>query len=481
MSSRRKSADASGAAKDIARLSGLGALVGDRAGRFAKGVAAPPPITPCVYGSLADIPPPEPRREGEPPEQRRAALEARTRLAMAAGVDPVAIARAAAPLPARTLPDPTRHWPDYDVVVERKAAFEATRETCFPAHTFTPYTATHPTHCGVSRVPFFEYVVEWLAATGHLVVFFGPNTIIVYPTTASPPHVYGLGGAPFHGGANAQAVPRAWSTEVGWAVGGVELLYSDHENGVFPKRGSTFSANFGHDNGESPPPGAQLVATAMTRDQLRLSSPYFRAAYQRFVERTTARNSRNFVNHHGHGDVMLIITFHVDMCQKGKSYSEENYHMYSDRSTQFVLTDPLAHVEAMGRSGVASPRDVRDLIRAWRATEVLGEPPKEPRLPNGDVVPLDEEAYAAENEAFLRAWKAWRATPAEVAAHPDAARFDHERREWLRKEIAFATEEEERECHERAADCGPKTQTTTPRRRRRRGRGRGAGGQPRVL
>jgi hypothetical protein len=341
MPPRRKPLDATDVAADLARLAGLGPSPNAGTG--------PPPIVACAYGSLSDLPPPERRHKDETPEQRRAALEARTRLAMAAGVDPAAIARAAAPPPGRKTRLPGSYSPMH--------------ETCFPAHTPT-FTVDEPAPPKAGHAPFFEYVVEWLAATGHLVVFVNANQICVYPTTASPAHMHALDGAPRYeeGGREWDGLPP-WLKEVGWAVGGATVGYETYENALLPKRGSTHSAKFGSVEGNAIVWPGKLCATAGTRNQLRLSSPHFRAAYQRFVERTTARNSRNFTQHDGCGDVVITITFHVDLCQYPTTvHSDQNHYLLSGEDIEFELVDEI------GSSGY--DRMLYDEGRANRTTSI---------------------------------------------------------------------------------------------------------------
>jgi hypothetical protein len=440
---------------DLARLVGLGPLPRDGGGCLAKDVPAPSRIVACAYGALADLPPPEPRREDETPEQRQGALEARTRLAMAAGVDPAVIARAAPPLMGRT----RKRW-------DHISTDEVARQTCFLPSTFVPDTPGDPSGYGVANVPFFEYLIEWLAATGHIVVFCGVHEIKVYPTTASPAHVHARDSL-YHDQEDEWGAIQSWSQEVGRALGTSTVYYMDGKNDALWESGCTDCATFTGPYG------------CLTRNQLRLCSPYFEAAYRRFVERTTARNLGSFVRRHGHGDVSLSIKINPDLYYRypdGKS----NDHFETSRSdVHLSLIDPLAHIEAMGRSGVAAPQDVRDLLRAWRVTEVIDEPPAWPRLPNGDFVSFDEpEEYdpSSPYSVFADAFHAWGESASEIVEHPDAARFGEQKRAvialHIRTFISLEAEENKERLRQQQRGRGKGRG-----RSRGRGRGRGQGSQ----
>lgn len=373
----------------LRELAGLDSLPGDGQGCPRADLPVPPRVVVCVYSSLGELPPADPFHKDTLSDQQWAILDTRTCLAMAAGVDPAAIARAS--------PRP------HERVANEKP--DVLHEVCLPDPTFFP-SFQDETALNVAHVPFTEYVIDWLAATGHI-VFFGGGEVFAYPTTASPTHVHAHTNCSYEQ-YDEWGPLRRWSEDVSQAIGDVQIGW----NRSWPDS-AHLTATFKSLN----PNRTRLISPGtFARQDARLSSPYFTAAYMLFVERTIARNVDNVVHRPKFGAVEIRIY----------SFSELYRHEFCEcrgfASAEFVPYDPFGHIEAMGRSGVASQRDIRNLRRAWNATEVIDEPPVPPSF--------DEEQKTAELSdlwaTFGHANECWEDSVRALGPHPEAARFQQE-------------------------------------------------------
>lgn len=419
---------------DLHFIPGHETLPEDGKGCRRRRIPVRPSLVPCVCGSLEDLPPLQPPREDHTYAQRREVRQARTRLAMEAGVDPAEIIRVSGP-PAGVFISNT------DIRREKKIAYykeDPDSPLCVPDATLVTDNS-NVVHCGTVNIPFTDYTLDWLASTAHLVFFRGGRNVCVIPTIASPPHTY----KPEYDDRKDEWYPvGTWVGDMSETIGRVAIsrvhtstMVDEVWEGHQPSPMLAALAGFDKLN------KYEKTRYGNTRMEARMKSPYFTAAYRVFVERTIQRNEGNFVRdgecegegcepHHLVQHLTVVASSYV----RSRCSCLDGFGGQSNDDFEFVPVDPLSHIEAMGRSGVASKEDVRDVLRAWKGTEAIEEPPApldfgavkdEPREWRMDSfyeknVERDLAWKDFDAKGYAQAWKVWKEKVCTLV-HPQAA------------------------------------------------------------
>lgn len=351
--------------------------------------APPPKMTTCESQSLADLPPRRVLTPDASDKERHQARVERTKLAMERGVDPGEIARAA-----QEKQDP---------------------ETCIPP-TVCVMDMDDGTGQAVHHSPFAEYTVEWLVSTGHIVYYTSPNTVQIIATKAAPKHPcrrilgkerhkegdpnykypYGRlyddfvefemnGGEPektptafgrYHTITKPEHRPE-WTPYTQWHVPlqcaiGYLNCYAITTTELRAEQNYEEYFCYDYDEHRRPPNPNEGYEACYTDIGARFTSAYFQRAYEFFITSTLLRNQNNRPDDPLCRDCVTL-SLRADQY---KGYRATEYDALRKALVGVEMSDPTAHIEAMGRSGVASMNDVRTVLRAWRKTEHLTHDPE---------------------------------------------------------------------------------------------------------